>query len=66
MIEILGPRPYGDAYDEAVSFGSSAPEPTDGKDAPYGKGVEGGLGGGIGNDVPHPKGIEEGARAQKA
>lgn len=62
MIALLGPRPYGDAYDDAVSFGSAAPEPTGGKDAPFGQGVEGGLGGGIGNDVPSPKGIEEGAR----
>jgi len=60
MIALLGPRPYGDAFDDAVSFGSAAPEPTGDKDAPLGHGIEGGLGGGIGNEVPSPKGIDQG------
>ncbi|GAA5935301.1 hypothetical protein JCM3775_007265 [Rhodotorula graminis] len=60
MIALLGPRPYGDAFDDAVSFGSAAPEPTGDKEAPLGHGIEGGLGGGIGNEVPSPKGIDQG------
>ncbi|GAA5898972.1 hypothetical protein JCM6882_004581, partial [Rhodosporidiobolus microsporus] len=63
MIRLLGPRPFGDSYDDAVSFGSATAEPEAGQ---LGKGIEGGLGGGIGNDVPQPRGIEEGAAAQSA
>ncbi|BGP12239.1 hypothetical protein JCM10213_000067 [Rhodosporidiobolus nylandii] len=65
MIRLLGPRPFGDAYDDAVSFGSATRDPAE-SGGDLGQGIEGGLGGGIGNDVPHPVGIEEGARATKA
>ncbi|GAA5981514.1 hypothetical protein JCM10908_004138 [Rhodotorula pacifica] len=60
MLEMIGKRPYGDNYDDVMSLGSAAPESAAGE---IGKGIEGGLGGGIGNPVPEPKGIEEGARA---
>lgn len=52
MIALLGPRPHGDSYDEAMSFGSAVPE------SPEGGGIEGGHGGGLGNDVPQPGGID--------
>ncbi|GAA6018672.1 hypothetical protein JCM10207_009004 [Rhodosporidiobolus poonsookiae] len=62
MIRLLGPRPFGDSYDDSVSFGSATRDPAELPDGQLGKGIEGGLGGGIGNEVPHPSGIEEGAR----
>lgn len=60
MVEMIGKRPHGDTYDEALSFGSAVPEPVEGE---LGHGIEGGLGGGIGNPVPEPKGIEGGPDA---
>lgn len=64
MIALLGPRPFGDTFDDALSFGgggASAQGPAPGAGAgKLGGGIEGGMGGGIGNEVPHPGGIEEG------
>jgi hypothetical protein len=57
MINLLGPRPFGDTFDDALSFGGASAQPGA---TQLGGGIEGGMGGGIGNDVPHPGGIEEG------
>jgi AFG3 family protein len=58
MVEMVGKRPHGDTYDEALSFGAAVPESAEG-----GHGIEGGHGGGLGNPVPEPKGIEGGPNA---
>lgn len=60
MVNLIGNRPFGDNYDETMNFGTAAPDQGPGNP---GQGIEGGLGGGLGNPVPEPKGIEEGARA---
>ncbi|GAA6061989.1 hypothetical protein JCM10212_004267 [Sporobolomyces blumeae] len=58
MVKLLGPRPFGDSYDDSVSFGSAAPA------VPAPGGIEEGMSGkgGIGQDIPHPGGIEQGLR----
>ncbi|GAA6018635.1 hypothetical protein JCM11491_006174 [Sporobolomyces phaffii] len=58
MINLIGPRPFEEGYDPSVSFGSAAPGP------PSTKGIEEGMAGqgGIGQGVPEPQGIDEGAR----
>lgn len=62
MLELIGRRPYGDNYDEVMSFGTAVPEPAEGG----GHGIEGGHGGGLGNPVPEPKGIDGGLGASSS
>lgn len=57
MVNLIGERPFGEKYDDSVSFGAGpgAPVPT-----PHG--IEEGMAGkgGLGQGVPSPGGIEEG------
>lgn len=63
MLALLGPRPHGDSYDEALALGGPAVGNTDGAPPGANGGIEGGLGGGLGNPVPEPQGIDGGPGA---
>lgn len=58
MIALIGKRPFESANADMVGdFGTAAP--AGGPESLPGTGIEGGLAGGLGNNVPEPKGIEE-------
>lgn len=57
MVNLIGERPFGEKYDDSVSFGAGPGAPV-----PQPHGIEEGMAGkgGLGQGVPAPGGIEEG------